>query len=437
MEMENIQVELEDVSSVKKKLKIEVPADVAGDEFERIAKDFKKYARLPGFRPGKAPLDLIKKRFVKDIRGEVLQKLVPESWKEAVKQKGVRPLGGPEVDKLEYETGQALTYEALFEVPPEIRLATYHKLEIKADERVVTDDDVQAELERIREEKAPLVAVEDRPAREGDYAMIDLKGKYLGGEEADGEPEVSEEDVLIHVGDERTHQAFTDAITGLNIGEEASFRVSYEEGYPEARLAGKTVAFTVEVTDIKKKKLPDLDDEFVKDLEELDLETLDQLRTYIKDRLVERRDAERENEIRKLVLDRLIEANAFEVPLTLVEDQIDDKVKSVVQEVASQGVDPGKANVDWRKVREGFREEGEREVRAALILDEIAQKEEIEVSRDDLNREFERMAESLDQPVEKVRQHFLQDERLLQLKAQMRRTKALDLVRESADIQVD
>ena len=262
-----IQVELEDVTTVKKRLKVEVPASIALKEMDQLAKQYKQQARLPGFRPGKAPVELIKRRFRKSIRNDVLQKLIPDSYQKAIKEKGVEPIGEPSLDNLTFEEGEPLVYEANFEIQPEIELPDYRGLKVTVESKPVTPEDVDEELDNLRETHSRLVAVEDQPIQEGDYAVIDLHGEYLEDEESENPREPFEEEgVVIQVGEEHTHEAFNKALVGTGVGEETTFEVQYESDYPEEKLAGHKLCFTVKVGEIKQKELPEPNDEFAKDL---------------------------------------------------------------------------------------------------------------------------------------------------------------------------
>jgi trigger factor len=429
----DIRVEVEDITTVKKKLKVQVPAEVAAREYEQIAQEYRKYARLPGFRPGKAPFNLVKRRFSKEIRADLMQKLVPDSYSQAIKEKGVQPLGDPDFASLTFEEGEPLAFEAIFEVQPEISLPEYKGLKVKAEPRKVSPEEVDAELQKLREQHASLVAVEDRPAQDGDYVVIDLSGEYLEaeGHHHDHTP-VKDENVTVLLGDERNHKSFNEALPGMNIAEEKSFEVVYPPEYPEKKLAGHKLLFTAQVTDIKRKVLPELNDEFAKDLG--DHETLAELREKIEAQLGERLEAEKESDLKSKLVDRLVNETSFEVPEALIENRIDAKIKDLAYSVAAQGVDPSKASIDWVKVRDQVRETTEQEVRAGIILGEIAREENLQVSDDDLEEEVDRLATAGNQPREKVRQILLQDDRMASLQSQILRRKALQFVYDNAEI---
>lgn len=432
-----IRVELEDLSTVKKKLRVEITADTARKEVDRVANDYRRHARLPGFRPGKAPVQLVRRRFQKDIRQDVLQQLIPQSYDQAVKEKGLRPLGRPSLENVDFEEGKPIVYEARFEVGPEIQLPVYKGLEVLAEERPVTDEDVDQQIENLREKHARLLSVANQPVQQGEYAVVDLHGEALDDPE-DSEPAkesrlpIVEENLLLEVGGEKTLQAFNEALVGMKVGEEKTCEVQYPAKYPTEKLAGRRVLFNVRLNEVKKKELPEVNDEFAKDVGSY--ETLFELRGKLKDELMASRQENRQNDLKKKLIDQLIERKDFELPDTLVEERIDDKIKDLAYNIAAQGVDPSKANVDWLKVRSQLRTEAEKEVRASVILEEIASQENLEVSNEDLESELDQLANSMNQPKEKVRQHFQQENRMETLRHRILTRKALSLVFENAKV---
>jgi trigger factor len=429
----DIQVELVDVSTVKKKLKVQIPADVTQKKFDEIADDYKKRMRLPGFRPGRAPVAMVKRRFHKDIRSDVIQQMVPDSYEQAIKEKGIEPLTEPELESLTCEEGQPLSYEANFETRPHISVPNYKGLDVQAAALSVTDEDVQKELERLREEHARLTPIEDRPIQKGDFAVIDMHGEPVleEGHAHHAHKPIDEENVTVEVGGERTHESFTAALEGMNIAQEKTFEITYPADYPQKDLAGHTIRFTIEVADIKKKELPELNDDFAR---EVNLESLEALKDKVRSNLTEFREKNRENEIKKKLLEKLAEAAPFELPETMVEDRIDDRIRDLTYDIVARGVDPSKVKLDWQKVRAELRPEAEKDVRAAMILTELAKTEGIEVTDDELEEELEQMAKSLKQAKEKVRQQVQKQSGLEGLRTQILRRKALDFVYEQANV---
>jgi trigger factor len=342
-------------------------------------------------------------------------------------------LGKPSVENLKAEEGEALVYEAQFEVPPDIKLPEYLGLELTVEDRPVTEEQVEEQLEKLREAHAQLVAVEDRPVGEGDQVTVDLQGELLGLEAADREPEtIEEKDVVVQVGDETTLDGFNQALPGMSVGDEKSVEIDYPEDYPQENLAGRRVRFLVRVTDLKRRELPELTDEFAKDIGEF--ESLPELRDRLRQQMVDQRQADRQNEIRKGATEKLVKMTAFEVPEALIEQRLEERLQSLARRMASQGIDPTRAKLDWRKVGQDMRPEVEDEVRGVLILDEVARAEGVEVKPEELDLEIEKIAESLNQPREKVRQYLLQEDQAADLKGEIRRRKALDIIMASADI---
>ncbi len=428
-----IQVQLEDLSSVKKKLRVEIPADVALREFERIAQDYRNHARLPGFRTGKAPVGLVKRHFIKDIRSEVMRALIPKSYEQALHEIDLSPLNEPHLEPVDFKEGTPLAFSAEFEVRPEIRLEGYKDLEVEAIPGEVDEAEVQQQLQSLRESQATLEAVEDRPVQDGDHVVIDLVGDYVDSAEGKDETRpIQEENLTIEVGDEGTMAAFSDALRGMNIAEEKEFEVDYPDNYPEPKLAGRKLRLTVEVTDIKQKKLPDLSDEFAKDLgDHADLQTLTE---SIRARLRERGQIRRDSDLKSKLLEKLIEKTPFEVPEVLVEEQIDHRLRDLARNLAARGTDPFRANLNWAKLREDLRGDAVKSAKADLILQELVRLENIEVGPEEKERELETIAESMDQPIEKIRQHFQQGGRMENLAAEIRRRKALDFLVENAKV---
>ncbi len=428
-----IHADLEDVSSVEKILKVEVSATDASSRFQSVAEEYRRHARVPGFRPGKAPLGLIKRRYASDIRGDVVSKLVPESFQEVLKEKKVEFLGEPRLEKVEAEEGKPLSYEAHFEVAPDFELPRYRGLEIEVEEKSVTDADVDEQLEKLREQQATLVSIEDRPIEIGDAAIVDLKGEYA--DEAEGKPTgtaIEQEDVMVRVENEGTHPTFRENLVGMNIGEEKSFDVEYDEDYPEGKLAGRKVRFTVHVTDIKGRELPELNDEFAKDLGSFD--SLEDVRERIRHDLAHRQEHEKDAEMRGALHEKLLADVSFEVPSVLVRSRLREKLEGVAREVASRGVDPARANINWNELRSEMQPEAEKEVRIGLILDKIARKEELKITEEEFDQEVEQMAGRLNQPREKVAQYFGDPEQRAALEQELLRSRVMDLIIQSAKV---
>src|SRR5216683_3343721 len=298
-------------ASCRRELDLEIPAEEVTKATERVAKELARVARVPGFRPGKAPISLIKRRFADDIKGEVRQ---------------------------------SLEFRAVFEVLPEFELGTYKGLEIEMPPMDVTDDDVNKALEETRERAAAFAPVEGRAVENGDFAQLKLVGTAADG----GEP-INADSVLCHVGAEETMEPFNTSLRGANIGDHKEFEVEYPADYPDEKLAGKKFHYAADVTGIKTKKLPELNDEFAKDVS--DAATLEELKTKIRERLVHQRDHRQKDLQRERVIAELVKLHDFPVPESLVESQMDVRLERMVRSLAQQGVDPRAVNLDWSALR--------------------------------------------------------------------------------------
>ena len=414
-------------ATCRRELDLEVPADEVSTAMERVAKEFARIARVPGFRPGKAPISLIRRRFADDIKGEVLQSLVPERVEKAVSEQKLTPVSQPQVDKLDFAEGQPLKFRAVFEVLPEFELANYKDLELEMPAMDITDDDVTKTLEEMRERAAAFAPVEGRPAENGDFVQLKLMGTPEGG----GDP-VQADSVLCHIGAEETMEPFNENLRGANTGDHKDFDVQYPADYPDAKLAGKTYHYSVEVLGIKSKKLPDLNDEFAKDVS--DAATLDELKTKVREGLGAARDQKHKDLLREKVLAAVVKLHDFPVPESLVEHQMDVRLERVVRSLAAQGVDPRAVNVDWVTLRRRQQERATDDVKAELIVDRIASTENIDITDQELDHELEHAASHSGESAQAIRARLTKQGTLDRMKAKLRSDKTLDWLAQNSRI---
>ncbi len=432
----DMNIVVEDLSAVRKRLKIEIPQAETQKAYEEISKKIASVARIPGFRPGKAPMGLIRSRFKNEIKDELIQDLLPKSYDEAVKSRELKPLALPHIENLNFEVGQPLLYEAVFEVAPDFEVKDYKDLKLEKKIAPVSDEDVDKAIGQLRENAARFIPVENRAAASGDQLAVDIEGTPVNKDTNEPLPEerVKEQGVSVTLGDAVTLPEFTDSLAGAAIGETREFLVRYPEDFGRKEFAGKSIQYRVTVRGIKEKKLPPLDDEFAKELGQ-ECETIDQLRKQSRKDLEHRSEHETENSLREQAVTQLLQHNRFEVPEVLVEKRIGHKLQHFAYDLARQGVDVSRSGINWQKVREGLRESSEREVRAALILDRIAKAENLEPSDDEVDEELERIAKAQGQPVEKVALHYEKENRIEELRDQLRSRKSMRFVLSQASIQ--
>jgi trigger factor len=414
-------------ATCRRELDLEIPADEVTKKLESVAKEFARVARVPGFRPGKAPVSLIRRRFADDIKGEVVQSLVPERVEKAVTEQKLTPVSQPQVEKLDFIEGQPLKFRAVFEVLPEFELANYKDLELEMPVLDVTDDDVTKEVETVRERAAAFAPVEGRPAENGDYVQLKLTGTPEGG----GEP-IQADSVLCHIGAEETMEPFNENLRGANTGDHKNFDVVYPADYPDAKLTGKTYHYAVEVLGIKNKKLPELNDEFAKDVS--DVTTLDELKKKIREGLEHQRDHKHKELLREKVLAAVVQLHDFPVPDSLVQHQMDVRLERVVRSLAAQGVDPRAVNVDWVTLRSRQQERASDDVKAELIVDRIATAENIDVTDEEVNHELEHAASHSGESAAAIHARLTKQGTLDRMKAKLRSDKTLDWLAQNSRI---
>ncbi len=406
-------------ATCRRELDLEIPAETVQKAVNRVSKEFARVARVPGFRPGKAPITLIQRRFAEDIKSEVLQSLVPEQVEKAVSESKLVPVTQPQIDKVDFAEGGPVKFRAVFEVLPEFELGQYKDLEVEVEDLKVEDADVDKGLEELRDRAATFVPVEGRAIADGDYAQLKLNGIPQGG----GEP-LEAESVLCHVGGEETMEPFNENLHGASAGDKKSFDVTYPADYPDAKLQGKTYTYAVEVLGIKEKKRPELTDEFAKDVS--DAQTLDELRKKMRDNLEAARTHRQNEQQREKLLAQIVKGHDFPVPEALVEHQMDSRLERTVRSLASQGVDPRAMNVDWVALRNRQKDRSIEDVKAELLLDRIATAEKIEVSDEEVDKEIATLAERSGESATAVRANLTRQGALDRMKSKIRSEKTLD-----------
>jgi trigger factor len=417
----------EGATTCRRELDLEIPADEVSKKMESVAKEFARVARVPGFRPGKAPVSLIRRRFAEDIKGEVLQSLVPQRVEQAVSEQKLTPVSQPHVEKLDFNEGQALKFRAVFEVLPEFELKDYKGLELEMPVMDITDEDVNKTLEEMRERAAAFAPVEGRAVENGDFVQL----KLLGAPEGGGEP-LQADSVLCHIGAEETMESFNENLRGASIGDHKKFDVQYPADYPDAKLAAKLFHYEVDVTGIKTKKLPDLNDEFAKDVS--DASTLDELKKKIRESLDHERDHRQKDLLRGKVIEALVKLHEFPVPESLVEHQMDIRLERVVRSLAAQGVDPRAVNVDWVTMRSRQKDRAADDVKAELIVDRIATAESIDINDEELRHELEHAASHSGESVAAIEARLTKQGTLDRMKAKLRSDKTLDWLAQNSQI---
>lgn len=380
--------------------------------------------RLPGFRPGKVPVGIIRTRFSSDIREEVIRNLVPKRFQKEVEDRNLRVVGTPDITDVHFHSGEPLRFKAEFEVSPEFELQDYRGLTVAYQDPEVSDDDVARRIEELREQKADYVNVDPRPAEDGDHAVVALEA--LSGLEKP----LKQDEVMLHVGGQDTLDAFTENLRGMSPGDEKEFDVRYPEDFGDAKLAGKSVRFRAAMKGIRRKELPEINDEFAKDLG--DYLTMDELRSEVRKSLLREKEYLAQQEAKNKLVEKLVEMHEFPVPEAFLDRQIENQVEQYLRAVAASGGDPRSVKLDWQKVRESQREQATKDVKASLLLERIADREAIEVMQDEVDREVQRIARQDREPVAAVRRRLEEQGVLRRIASRIRTEKTLTFLFEHA-----
>lgn len=411
-------------SALQRELSIEIPAEVVERERESIIGKYQKLARIPGFRRGKVPATVVKQRFSEDINSEVIEALVPRYFREESEKQNLYPVSQPRVTDLHLHDGEPLKFKASFEVMPDVQIEGYQEIRGEKPEVSVTDEEVEQALNNLREQHASYAAVEeDRAIQDGDYAQVSFKGTPTEG----GEP-VEVPEVLVEIGGTNTVKEFSDNLRGAKVGEERSFNVTYPEDFPDKRLAGKTTHYDSKVIGIKTKSVPELNDEFAKELG-AEFNTTNDLRDRIRAGMLAEKEHQAEHEAKDKLIESLVSKFDFPVPEALVAQQIDIRLERGLRALAMQGMRAEDLRkMDLGRLREGQREAALREVKASLLLDKIADAEKIEVSDEELEHEIAGIARQTNQTPDEVRGRLTKEGAVDRIRNRIRNEKALEFL---------
>jgi trigger factor len=439
-----MKTEFIDVNETRKNVRVEIPSDVVDAEIDRVARGYSRTVKVPGFRPGKTPPRVIKQRFKEQILHEVAHDLIPRVVDDVLRERGVEPVDTPDVREVTIEAGQPLTFTASFDTVPAFEPGEYSTLSLRRASSRVEDKAVDEALERLRQRAARFEPVEGRGIDHGDTALVDLE-RWESASEPDqdaGTPAQATDPrktgaethkgVSVELGSSANPPGFDEQMLGLEPGTSKTFTIRFPTGYPAAELAGKAITYTVTVHGIKKRVLPLLDDEFAKDLGEF--ETLDALRARVREDLEHEARHAAEREVRSDLLKQLASRVPFDVPASLVERELDRRVEDFARRLMEQRVDPRQAGIDWGAFREAQRDAAREAVAGALVLDEVARREHLEVSDDEADREIGRFAERAGRTPASVRARLEKEGGMSRIYSGLRREKSIDFLMARATI---
>jgi trigger factor len=409
--------------STKREISVEIPAAEVTRETDALIQKYQKLARLPGFRKGHVPASIIRQRFAEDIKTDVVESLVPRYFRQEADKQGLIPVSQPQVTDLHIHDGEPLRFKASFEILPEIKVDGYKELRAERPVIEITDDEVEQALNLLREQHATYSAIEGRPLGDGDFAQVALDGKPKVGE---GQP-VHMDDVLVEIGGKNTMPEFNENLRGASAGEEKTFEVKYPEDSSDKRLAGQTFDYTVKVLSLKQKSVPELNDEFAKELGEF--ASIEDVKKRIRENMEEEKRHTAEHEAKDKLVAELVKRNDFEVPEAMVDRQIDVRLERGLRALAAQGMRAeDMKKMDLNRLRAGQRDQAVQEVKASLLLDKIADLEKIEVGDEEIDHEIEALATQTKQTSEAVRARLTRDGALDRIRNRIRNEKTLNLL---------
>jgi trigger factor len=423
----------------KREIEVEIPAEVVAKQQEALVQQYSKQARIPGFRKGKVPASMVRNRFSSEITSDVVENLVPQYFREGVMKAGLRPVSQPHIYDLSFTPGEPIKFKAAFEILPEFELGDYKETKVAKPQITVTDEEVDAEVKQLQERQASYDPIdEDHGAGNGEFAQVSFEAtpKDSGEVKAEGQAEGAEaedkpqpvhmDEVLVEIGGANTIPEFTEHLKGAKTGDERNFDVSYPEDFYDKRLAGKVFSYKVKVNALKKKTLPELNDDFAQELSP-ELKTFDDLKKLIRDNMESERKHKAEHEAKDQMVEELLLKHDFPVPRSMVEHQIELRLERGLRALAAQGMKTeDMKHMDFARLRAGQLDAAIKEVKASVLLAKIAVKEKIQVSDEDLDNEIAAMAYQMKQPVEEVKKRLIQDNAVERLRDRMRSEKALN-----------
>ena len=426
-----VKTEFADLSETKKSVAVEIPSGIVDAEINRVARSYSRQARIPGFRQGKVPPTLIKKRFREQILHDVAHDLIPRALDEALRERGLEPVDTPDVKDVSVDEGQALTFTATFETLPPIDPGPLDTISLRRPAVTLEENAVEQALSQLQNRAARYEPVEGRGVEDGDTVTLDVERAPT----AAGEKPEHHHDVVVEIGGKANPPGFDDNLRGLESGGQKTFTVHYPDDYTVKEMAGTSVEYSVTVKDLRKRVLPALDDEFAKDVGEFD--TLQALRDRVSEDLQREAEAEADRTLRGDLMKTLAARVTVDIPESLVDRELDRRTEEFARRLMDQNIDPRRANIDWDQFRDSQREASRESVKTALVLDEISRRENVTVSEEDIEKDVARYAERGGLSPAAVRARLEKEGALSRLAAGLRREKTMDYVLSQAQVTRD
>jgi trigger factor len=423
-----MEVSVEDAGALTKKVTVVVPADTVSKRLDSAYRKLKSDVSIKGFRKGKVPLKVLEKSHGEQVKAEIGEKLVQDTYFDAIEKAGLNVVVHPDIKSHTYIENGTFEYVAEVAVKPEFELGEYKGVKIELPEITVTEEETDAALESLRKEMAPLKSVNDRGVQLNDVVVIDFQGFH------NNEPmkEIQGQDYSVDIGSGVNGKEFEEACIGLTKGEETSKNVPFPASVPNPVLAGKDVEFKISVKDIKERVLAELDDEFAKDVGEFD--SIDALKKNITEKITKEKEESRKGDFTDKLMMQILEKHDFEVPDKLVAYEVNEQIKQLEERLKQQDQTLESAGISYDKLIEDYKEASAKRVKGDFIIKKIAEVEEIKLGDDDIKTGFERIATQYGMPVEEVRKYFGNRDDLLPFMNELLNEKVLGFLRDKTEI---
>jgi trigger factor len=419
-------VEIIEVNSCKRNLAVEIPAVEVDQEIAAIAGEYARNIKVPGFRPGKVPLNIIKQRFAGDLMKDATQKIIERCWKNALTDHNLKPLAEPTIKDLENKPGSPLKFTVSFEILPPLEVKEYKGVNTVLPKSDISEDEVNQAIESLRERQAQFIPAEGEEAQDGYYLTLTMDYRF----EETGKP-IHEDDIPLIMGHPKIDVELSNNLRGVKTGETRNFEISYPEDFYRKKFAGKKIWYSVTIKDIKEKQVPELNDEFAKDIGS---ESIDGLRTKVRDDLVTQAKQNAEKKARETMLDTIVQSQSIDVPECMIQDELEAHAHRIASNLAYQGIDINQTSLDWKKIFEEERPHAEQAVRRTIFLDAIARQEGIEVSKEEVDSELQKIAEGTSKSAVALRAQLEKEDRIQSFEKHLRQNKALDFIYRNANI---
>jgi trigger factor len=424
-----MKIDINEISSVQRKIQVELPPEIVSTEFSKAYKALGKSVRVKGFRTGKAPRSVLQGIYGDEIKGQVRSQLVEESLGEIIKERNLQIVSRPEIEANELEEGRPFSFSAVFEIKPEIQVKDYLGVEVEKVRLAISEKQVEQALERLRESHARLEPVENRDVAErGDFVTVDFDGN-LGDRPFSGG---KGENYVLEIGSGQALPQFEEGVAGCKIGERRQVRVDYPDNYPNREIAGKPVDFSVVLREIKRKVLPQLDDDFAKDHGECG--SLEELKTAIRSRLENELKHIQDEQLKEQVIGRVIEKNSFTPPPSMVERQTRYLIERQQNRGSGQTSAEPEAGVSMEEIRKNLEPRAVRQVQATLLVEKIAQLENIAVADKDVQERIDQVVRAAGERAKTIREYYSRPESRDELRAQLVFDRTANFLLERAQI---